>query len=244
MNEALEVMLAKREFEEAELSRPFEPSELKRRQGYEGRWLDYIEGHKVVERLNQATGNRWSCQVHSIVRHPGESLVNPETGEKIDHPAFWSVVVSLTIPSMGTRTHVGTKAASDSFEDDVKAAVTDGVKKAATLFGIALYLYGEEESAAPVAASAPQPPSLTPVAEVTPEGAPSDNRLSEVQRRAILALAPRAQLGEAELKQLVIEEYSKELEALSRPEASQLLGELQRRQKALVKTRQKGGGKQ
>ena len=35
------------------LEKPFEPAQIKRRQGRNG-LLDYIEGHSVVHRLNEA----------------------------------------------------------------------------------------------------------------------------------------------------------------------------------------------
>ena len=45
----------------------------------------------------------------------------------------------LTIPGLGTRTQIGTAVLENA--DSAKGAVTDGIKKAATLFGVALQLY-------------------------------------------------------------------------------------------------------
>jgi hypothetical protein len=59
--------------------------------------------------------------------------------------------VALTIPGLGTREHIGVQAVEErGGEDLVKGAITDALKKAATLFGVGLELYGPDYEAGEV----------------------------------------------------------------------------------------------
>ena len=145
LDDLLRIMKMEREFDDGELTRPFDRRDVKTREGAFGKKLDYVEGHKVIERLNRATGNRWSSDVISIQKHQSEKRADKRTGETQEYPPYWSALVRLTIPSMGSRTQVGTKAITGNEENDIKGAITDGLKKAATLFGVALELYDSEE---------------------------------------------------------------------------------------------------
>ncbi len=42
------------------LEKPFEPGQIKQREGNFGKMLDYIEGHSVIQRLNDAFEAEWS----------------------------------------------------------------------------------------------------------------------------------------------------------------------------------------
>jgi hypothetical protein len=44
------------------LEKPFEPAQIRQRKGRNG-VLDYVEGHSVVQRLNDALEGRWSFEV-------------------------------------------------------------------------------------------------------------------------------------------------------------------------------------
>jgi recombination DNA repair RAD52 pathway protein len=48
------------------LEQPFGPEQIKQREGNFGKTLDYIEGHAVIQRLNDAFDADWSF---SIIRH-------------------------------------------------------------------------------------------------------------------------------------------------------------------------------
>jgi hypothetical protein len=48
------------------LEKPFEPGQIKQREGNFGKLLDYIEGRAVIERLNLAFEAEWSF---SILEH-------------------------------------------------------------------------------------------------------------------------------------------------------------------------------
>lgn len=135
----------------AVLEEPFPASKIKRRQGGRGQMFDYIAGEDVIRRLNDATGGCWDLAIKDITQQPmgTNTLV-------LAH-------VALTIPGMGTREHIGVQSVSDrGGEDLVKGAVTDALKKAATLFGVALHLYGDgdgdAEPSGPPPANRQQPP--------------------------------------------------------------------------------------
>jgi len=138
------------------LSKPFPKEAIKKREGARGKMLDYVETHTVIHRLIEATDNQWSLSVNRLEKQ-GNVLV---------------AVVELTIPGLGTRSHIGVQAVAEkSGEDLIKGAISDGLKKAATLFGVGLELYGpdyegiaESKSAATTPARpAPAPPSAPPV---------------------------------------------------------------------------------
>jgi hypothetical protein len=108
-----------------------------------------VEGHSVIHRLNEATGNRWDLSVRAI----DQMQIGTQTIVRAH--------VALSIPGLGTREHIGVQAVADrSGEDLVKGAITDALKKAATLFGVGLHLYGPDYEAGEVAHAAPPPPAV------------------------------------------------------------------------------------
>ena len=99
---------------------------------------DYIDQERIMRRLIECTEGVFDIDVTSgpnLVSYP-----NVKTGEM---KYMWQANVRLTIPGLGSRTNVGTAMALN--EDSPKSAVTDGIKKAATLFGVALHLYAKAE---------------------------------------------------------------------------------------------------
>jgi hypothetical protein len=162
------------------LTKAFPRSAIKQREAVKGgKKLDYVEGHTVVHRLNEATDNVWDFRILNI-----DSL---ETGGQ---SRLITATVELCLPGLGCRQHIGVQTVySNGGEDLVKGAITDALKKAATLFGVGLELYGPdyESTAAPAPRQTPrndagptQPPnvaqrpaqqSTTPNSDRTPGGA-------------------------------------------------------------------------
>jgi hypothetical protein len=155
------------------LSRPF--TDIKTRPGRNGQSISYVEAHAIVQRLNDALGGDWSFRVLEKEVVDGEVIVLGElrTGDTVKQ-AFGSSEV--------TKTRDGKVVC---LGDDCKAAATDALKKAATLLGVALQLYGAEE---PVVQ--PQRPRLvqTPATGEEPD-VPPDNRLTRKQAEFIARLA-------------------------------------------------------
>ena len=58
------------------LEKAFEPNQIKQREGNFGRTLDYIEGHSVIQRLNDAFEAAWSFEIleHKILENTDEVL--------------------------------------------------------------------------------------------------------------------------------------------------------------------------
>lgn len=115
------------------LTAPFPSAAIKQRTVGGGRSLSYVEGHTVIHRLNSATNFTWDLRILDI------------TSMLIGNQTVLRAHVRITIPGLGSREHIGVQSIADrAGEDLVKGAVTDAIKKAATLFGVGLELYGPD----------------------------------------------------------------------------------------------------
>ncbi len=135
------------------LGKPFPKTAIKQRRGGGGKSLSYVETHTVIHRLNSATNGDWSFHIRDVQWRNDVLMVQGE----------------LTIPGLGTRSGFGVQQVVErAGEDLVKGAASDALKKCATLFGVALELYGSDYEAnvppqAPqTARNAPKPSSATP----------------------------------------------------------------------------------
>jgi hypothetical protein len=119
------------------LEKPFGPEQIKQREGNFGKKLDYIEGHEVIQRLNDAFDGDWSFTMtkYEIMKETDEVIV-------IGQLNAGGIVKSQFGSSRITRA----RESGDiiSLADDLKAAATDALKKAATLLGVGLHLYRNE----------------------------------------------------------------------------------------------------
>jgi len=121
------------------LEKPFEPEQIKQRIGTYGTVLDYVEGHTVIKRLNDAFDGKWSFEILrcKILEKEDEVIV-------LGRLSADGVIKCQFGSSRITR-------AKDSGEiislaDDLKAAATDSLKKCATMLGVGLYLYNGDKS--------------------------------------------------------------------------------------------------
>src|SRR6185503_10958345 len=97
--------------------------------------LDYIEGHSVIARLNQALEGAWSFEItHHEVREDEVLVLGKLTAEGITKMNFG---VSQVTREKGSGALV-------SLGDDLKAAATDALKKCATFLGVGLHLYADK----------------------------------------------------------------------------------------------------
>jgi hypothetical protein len=166
-----------RAFDIEALSVPFPREALKTRRG-DGKALTYVEGHSIINRLNAATKNQWSFEIRSID--------SAEVGlDKNNNPRLlWKVRGALTIPTCGTRESIGVQIASlGTGEDLIKGAVTDCIKKCATLFGVGIELYGPDyeddgervdRHTGEITAPVQQPARQAPVAAQPAQPSPRD----------------------------------------------------------------------
>ena len=116
------------------LEQPFEEHQIKYRPGSFGQTLAYIEGHEVIKRLNLAFQGKWSFEIVAHEIKDTEVLV---VGKLICPDAG---IIKMAFG--GSKVTVNTDTGEEiSIVDDLKAAATDSLKKAATLLGVGLHLY-------------------------------------------------------------------------------------------------------
>ena len=165
------------------LARPF--GDIKNRPGRNGQSVSYVEAHSVVQRLNDALAGDWCFRVLEREILDGEVIVLGElrAGEVVKQAFGGSEV---------TKTRDGKVV---SLADDLKSAATDALKKAATLLGVALQLYGVEEP--PVTPSVPR--LVPPVQDGDEPDVPPGNRLTRRQAEFIGKLGRANGLSKGEM---------------------------------------------
>ena len=206
------------------LEAPFDAELIKTRPGSYGAELSYVEGHEYIKRLNEAFAGAWSFEV-------------------VEHRVLESEVLVLgkLTCELGNKTAFGGSSityAKDSGEiislaDDLKAAATDSLKKAASLFGVGLHLYGGDTATQGTTDTAPpkQRQSRSKPSNGNGDGhgnGDSDDapRLTSRQLGAILAIGKNTGLDREALNEMAFERFSRRLEFLSKHEASWLIDEL------------------
>ena len=119
------------------LEKPFDRDQIKQREGNFGKMLDYIEGHAIVKRLNDSFDANWSFSIlkHEILQETDEAVVLGELSAN-------GIVKTQFGSSRITRARESGEMIS--LADDLKAAATDSLKKAATLLGVGLHLYSND----------------------------------------------------------------------------------------------------
>jgi hypothetical protein len=198
-----------------------------------------VEGHSVIQRLNEALEGAWSFEiVHHEIREEEVVVIGRLTAEGITKMAFGGSQVTRERES----------GALISISDDLKAASTDAMKKCATLLGVGLHLYAEKAlpgrgavargpAAPPRPPAAPSAPARTPTngTRPTPAGEPGNGQPSNGHLRG--AITPRQldaiwKVGRAKgldpdaVNHMSLRVFNRKPDALSRDEASNLIREL------------------
>lgn len=117
------------------LYKPFPRECWKTRKGGGNRNFSYIPTHLIIRRLNEATNNNWT------------GVVIPGTEQRIQQGSdtLLKLRYSLTIPGCGTREGEGVQVIRDNGGEDLeKGALADALKKAASMFGLNLDMYGAD----------------------------------------------------------------------------------------------------
>jgi hypothetical protein len=212
------------------LEKPFEPSQIKQRQGKFGHILDYVEGHVVTSRLNEAFESNWSFEIvkYRIIKDPGEVLVLGKlTAEGVTKMSFGSKEIER---SKDTKAIV-------SLGDDLKAASTDALKKAASLLGVGLYLYSDQRPNGTPESGPPEKqdkgkPTENQKNQPGPKNEPgttgdNEGRLTNKQLAMIFAVGKSKGLQAKDIKDKALATFSKNLNFLTKAEASTLINALQ-----------------
>ncbi len=122
------------------LEKPFAPEQIKQRDGNFGKTLDYVEGHAIIQRLNDAFDGEWSFEIlkHEVFEDKDEVIVQGKlTAENVVKTQFGSSQI----------TRAKETGEIISLADDLKAAATDSLKKCATMLGVGLHFYEKGDQA-------------------------------------------------------------------------------------------------
>jgi hypothetical protein len=188
------------------LTRPFRQDQLKRREGQRGKTFVYVDVAAVIERLNEACDS-WSFEIERYEVKDGEALVLGKlTADGVIKTAFGGS--SVTVDREGSVV---------SIADDLKAASSDALKKAASMLGVGLELYGGVRR---------DDPSDSPRERVPDK---PGERVTPRQLAALSAACRRRGIPPGEILSLVRNKTGRDaLANLTRREASALITELTR----------------
>jgi hypothetical protein len=203
------------------LEQPFNQDQIKQRQGSFGNTLDYVEAHAVIQRLNDAWDGNWSFEIvkYEINAEADEVIVLGKlTAENIVKEQFGSSKITR---NRNTGELV-------SLADDLKAAASDAIKKASTLMGVALHLYGTQK--APLEPAQPVPfrtQHTTAHGEQMP--ANDNTRLTNKQLNYIVNLGSEIGLDSKSLDIASVEEFGVKFAYLTKRDASAFIDSLKRK---------------
>ena len=212
------------------LEKPFDPSQIKQREGMFGKTLDYIEGHAVIQRLNEAFEAEWSFAIL-------KNEVLKETDEVIVLGELRAGAVVKTQFGSSKITRAKNSGEPISLADDYKAAATDSLKKCATMFGVGLHLYNGDKPPAGRTDSGGNG-TRKPYQDAGSQNESGDRRggngngngrLSSAQYNFILKLAKERNLTRKEVNEKALEAYGVVLEHISKSDAHGLIEDLKTR---------------
>jgi hypothetical protein len=220
------------------LERPFDAALVKTRRGAFGQTICYVEGAEYIRRLNAAFDGRWNFEIvnHHIL-NKYVVVVGRLTAGDIVKMAFGGSAITVARES-GEQVNIA---------DDLKAAATDSLKKAASMLGVGLHLYTDNGDSAPKSnehsneekkhsdnhktenghsttrpsgANENSPPR-------TSNGGGSQPLLTTAQYNAIRAIAKSREVSPEDLERRSVEAFGVVPEKLSKKDASSFIKELQ-----------------
>jgi hypothetical protein len=164
------------------LCRPFPPEAVKTRPGQRGKTLSYVEVATVIARLNEGCES-WSFEVVSHRVDADEVIVVGKlTADGQTKMHFGGASITL-----------GNDGRAVSVADDLKAAASDALKKCASLFGVALEMYGGA-CAASNGRSRPRAPE--------PDDRVSARQLAAIQAACRLLLTTKTREPDVQIERL------------------------------------------
>ncbi len=207
------------------LEKPFTPDQIKQREGNFGKMLDYIEGHSVILRLNEAFESLWSFSIleHKVMTECDEVIV-------LGQLKAGDVVKTQFGSSRITRNRDTSEIVS--IADDMKAAATDALKKCATMLGVGLHLY-DRSNGKPAGKSSgnggngsrPQQGNNSYQSNGNGNGN-GNGRLSSKQYNYIMSLASDKGITQDALNRKCVTAYNSVAAHLSKGDASSVIKEL------------------
>ena len=190
------------------LTRPFEAHQIKQRPGQHGKMLSYVDVAAVIARLNEGC-DAWSFEVVSHQIQQDEVIVLGKlTADGCVKVAFGGSTITTNQSGQVV-----------SLADDHKAAASDALKKAASLLGVGLELYGGQ-------ANVDNNDNNIERAEQPRAPAPAD-RLTTRQLAAIHAVSRKQGMSRGGLTALLRDLSGKaDVAHLTRSEASAVISQL------------------
>jgi hypothetical protein len=182
----------------AALARPFAAEQVRWRRGSHGKEVAYVTAQAVIGRLNEALA-AWDFTIERYEVGAEEVVVLGRL-----------VADGVTKMAFGGATRTRTAAgALGPLADDLKAAASDALKKAASLLGVGLEFYGGQA-----------------VPAQGPSGPHTELSLSERQAAAVRALFGRRNVSPERAAEILRRRFGKaRIEELTAKEASALLDE-------------------
>ena len=214
------------------LSQPLDPALVSQRKGRAGRTFDYLEGHVVFAQANRIFGfGGWGYELVGDVTLRQIEAVDSQTGE-IKTASAYSAPVRVTVAGALPRTDTGFHPVAedtlDGHDTAIKAAVTDGMKRAFRSFGLQFGngFYGDPSTGSgdarqPVSA-APRPQSVPVQARGNSGQAQPDNRVQTLRKR-LMELAAEQGFDEAKVRTAVQRQTGKDLDGLTADELGELV---------------------
>ena len=122
------------------LGQPLDPELVSQRKGRGGKSFDYLEGHIVIAQANHIFGyGGWGYELVGDVTLRRIETVDPQTGE-VTVSQGYSAPVRVTVAGALPRTDLGVHPVAeetfDGHDTAMKAALTDGLKRAFRSFGV------------------------------------------------------------------------------------------------------------
>ena len=191
------------------LETPFTRNQIKQRKGLWGKTLDYIEGHSVIHRLNDAFESDWSFTVTQYEILDYEVIVLAQLKvHDITKVQFGSSNITRD-SNTGKALCIG---------DDLKGAATDALKKCASLLGVGLHLYGEQQNGN----DTPPPPSSSS----QHSGNGNTQLITPKQMKYAFSLARRNNIHDSEVEAMAVKMFGTEFHKISKFQASELIQQL------------------
>ncbi|MCZ7586943.1 MAG: RAD52 family DNA repair protein [Deltaproteobacteria bacterium] len=198
------------------LEKPFDASLVKTRPGHFGQNLHYVEAPAYIRRLNEAFEGSWSFEIcaHEVMEKEVLVVGKLTIGN--------GAIVKMAFGSSAVTRHSETGDIL-SLGDDLKAAATDALKKASSLWGIGLHLYEGN-------GNKPEPqeePKAEKPANGTNGNGNGPQRLTAKQLAAIYAIANARNISKDDIQRLTVRKFERVPDFLTKAQASEVIQELQ-----------------
>ena len=218
------------------LGQALDPELVSQRKGRGGKFFDYLEGHVVIAQANRIFGyGGWGYELVGEVTLRRTETVNPQTGEvKVEQGYSAPVRVSVAgaLPRTDLGVHPVAEETFDGHDTAMKAAVTDGLKRAFRSFGVQFGngFYGDQ----PQVGNSPQPqrvPAQTngnsgqaqasrPTRQA--QGGRSESQIEKLRKR-LIEIAAEQGLDEDQVRTAVTDRTGKSLDDLDGTELGPLV---------------------